>query len=255
MLWKFLFYCVIIVEKKSFSGENQFSKDRTMQKTAIIVAMEKELVSALSGFGEAEIVSEFVGKPVYRIKKQSGEVYILNSGVGEIAAAAATQHAIDVYGAELIVNFGFVGSLKPEFKQGDLVAAKEIIHYEFDTSALDGFETGRYEEFPFRNLPTDGELTNEAARLFGLKKVIVASGNKFICDQKTKSRLISSFGADICEMESAGIVLTALRNGKKTLILKLVSDNADEDSNVDFFESVKKGTAECAKIITKILGD
>lgn len=39
-----------------------------MQKTAIIVAMEKELVSALSGFGEAEIVSEFVGKPVYRIK-------------------------------------------------------------------------------------------------------------------------------------------------------------------------------------------
>ena len=67
--------------------------------------------------------------------------------------------------------------------------------------------------------------------------------------------LVSSFGADICEMESAGIVLTALRNNKKTLILKLVSDNADEDSNVDFFESVKKGTAECAKIITKILGD
>ena len=38
-----------------------------MQKTAIIVAMEKELVSALAGFGEAEIVSEFGGKPVYRI--------------------------------------------------------------------------------------------------------------------------------------------------------------------------------------------
>lgn len=142
-----------------------------MQKTAIIVAMEKELVSALAGFGEAEIVSEFVGKPVYRIKKQSGEVYILNSGVGEIAAAAATQHAIDVYGAELIVNFGFVGSLKPEFKQGDLVAAKEIIHYEFDTSALDGFETGRYEEFPFRICRQTANLQTKPHAFSDLKKL------------------------------------------------------------------------------------
>lgn len=255
MLWKFLFYCVIIVEKKSFSGENHFERNKNMQNTAIIVAMEKELVSALSGFGEAEIVAEFANKPVYRIKKQSQNVYILNSGVGEIAAAAATQHAIDVYGAELIVNFGFVGSLKPEFKQGDLVVVKEVVHYEFDTSALDGFEPGRYEEFSSRNLPTDEKIASLAASEFDLKKVVAASGNKFVSDKATKDMLVSVFDADICEMEAAGIVLTAIRSGKKTLLIKLISDNADSDSHVDFYESVKKGTSECAKIITKILGD
>ncbi len=226
-----------------------------MKKTAIIVAMEKELATALGGFGELETATEFLSKPVYRFIKGDNEVYILNSGVGEIAAAAATQHTIDVFGADLILNFGFVGSLRADLKQGDLVVVKEVVHYEMDTSALDGVEVGRYCEFPSRNLVCTAELAQNVANRFGLKQVVAASGNKFVASDEIRRILVGDFGADICEMESAGILLTALRNQKECLMIKLISDNADEGSITDFPASVKAGTVACAKIINDVLGE
>lgn len=57
-----------------------------------------------------------------------------------------------------------------------------------------------------------------------LKEVVCASGDKFIADAQQKGFLKDTFGAEICEMESAGIILTAKRNNVPALFIKAVSD-------------------------------
>ena len=83
-----------------------------------------------------------------------------------------------------------------------------------------------------------------------LPELICASGDKFISDSNFKNSLVSKFNADVCDMESAGIVLTALKNGVEVFSLKGVSDTANDEE----YNSFAKRTCEVLfKVLKEIL--
>ena len=224
-----------------------------MKKFGMVIASGSELSGVLNAFGK-------VGKstsgpfPVYKVGRDNAEIFVAASGVGQIAAAAATQYLISEYKVEAVLNFGFVGSLTSNLKCLDIVLVKDLVHYEFDTSLIDGCEVGRYLDYPAVEIPLSFTLlTKTEADFPDIKSVRLASGDKFIASAEKKEWLIKSFGAEICDMECAGIVLTAARNGIPVLSVKVISDNADETSPKSFTEIAEQGTAECAKILTDIV--
>ena len=76
------------------------------------------------------------------------------------------------------------------------------------------------------------------------------NADKFVADDGEKRRLHEVYGADVCEMESAGVLLTCLHAGVPCLVLKAVSDGkggADE-----FKEMVEEAAEECAKVVIGI---
>ena len=111
-----------------------------MKKIGMLVAVEMEAV--LSKYGEAESVLEENGYRIRVYKMPGYDLFVLNSGAGEIAAAAGTQQLITGHGVEMIVNFGVVGGLTPEMKKTKACIVEKIVHYDFDTSPIDPVRPG-----------------------------------------------------------------------------------------------------------------
>ena len=186
--------------------------------------------------------------------KENVDMLVVHCGAGQIAAAAATQFLISRLNCSLILNFGIVGGLTKEMSEITTCVVDKVVHYDFDTSAVDkGYTIGRYPEYEDEYIPTTKELVDRAIEIEpSLKKVIVASGDKFVGDPNKKAELHQLFNADICEMESAGIALTCNRNRVPFLMIKCVADGCGADPQ-EYYENFNKSASLCFDITDKVI--
>ena len=194
-----------------------------MKRIGMLVAVEMDAV--LRRYGTAERVEKRNGFETHLYNMGGYELCVLRSGAGEIAAAAAALLLIDRYEVELLVNFGVVGGLTEEMAQTKTCVVERVVHYDFDTSGYDHCLPGQYAGYPDEYLrPTPALVERAAAICPELKRVTCASADKFVDGQEAKSALQRRWGADICEMEAAAVVLTCDRGGVPCLLIKTVSD-------------------------------
>ena len=74
-------------------------------------------------------------------------------------------------------------------------------------------------------MATNTELINLATSISSeLKEVICASADKFVSKPKVKKYLNKKYGAEVCDMECAGVLLTCDTAKIPCLIIKAVSD-------------------------------
>lgn len=224
-----------------------------MKKIGMIVAISKEFQSALNKFGTENEIIEDSGYKTFIYQRDNYTLYMLSSGAGEIFASSATQYLITKFGVDIIVNFGIVGGLTHQMSNKKLCIVENVVHYDFDTSKVDNVEVGRYLDYPTIYIPTSKELLDIALSIEpSLTTTICASGDKFIADSDKKSELHTKYHADICDMESAGIVLTCNRCNTPCLLIKAVADTlfgGTEEYNV----SATTVAIECVKMIDKII--
>ena len=71
---------------------------------------------------------------------------------------------------------------------------------------------------------------------FAVHSATIASGDKFIADKADKERIVSDFGAAVCEMEGAAIAQVAFVNSTRFAVIRAVSDSADEGSSMDYMQ-------------------
>lgn len=220
-------------------------------KVGMLVAVEMDAV--FQKYGDTLVRIEKPGYEVYHYRMGNADIYALKSGAGEIAAAAGTQLLISEFQVDVVVNFGVVGGLTPEMGVTRTCVVEKVVHYDFDTSPLDHCEVGRYLNYPDIYIPATPALVEKAMSTEpGLKKVICASGDKFIADPEKKKALHEQFHADICEMEAAAIVLTCNRSHVPCLLLKTVSDSIHGGAE-EFGRALDETSAICLKITERII--
>lgn len=223
-----------------------------MKRIGMIVAVEIKAV--LDKYGSALEEKNVAGYRVLEYKTPDYELVILNCGAGEIAAAAGTQYLICAYKVDMIVNFGVVGGLTEEMGKTKTAIVEKIVHYDFDTSAIDHCEVGRYVQYPDVYIPVDAYLFNKAREMYPeLKPVICASADKFVADPEAKRALNRQYGAEICEMEAAGIALTCDRNHVPCLMIKVVSDGITGGAE-EFSQTIDEAAAICIEIVNEVIG-
>lgn len=191
-------------------------------KIGIYTAMEAEAKSFIQGDFTVEKVGAFVFYKFCLVNCDA--VLCLPPHVGEITAAAGTQLLIDRYGVDMVLNFGVVGALTEYASSLQTVYCKFVSHYQMDTSAIDDCEVGYYQVFATKNIPTDVNLIDIARSAVDLPVVGCASGDKFVADSVEKTNLSKEFGAQICDMESAGILITCKYNNVPCLFVKCIAD-------------------------------
>ncbi len=220
-------------------------------KIGLLIAIERELAAFLQS-GEERKEEKAAGKTVYKTRMEGHDVFAVQSGCGEIDAAAATMLLIVKYGCEVILNFGVTGALEEGLKVEDLFAVEKVCHYDFDTSAIDAVKKGQYIEYPDEFIPLDaGLITLVTDRIPGIRKITVASGDKFVEDRNEKLRL-REMGCGICDMEAAGIARTCERSGVKCLSIKCISD-AFDGNGADFEKNVKSSAEKAFRAIREVL--
>lgn len=222
-----------------------------MKNIGMVVAVEMDAV--LSRYGAPSEKRRVAGFEVYTYTGADYIIYALNSGAGEIAAAAATQLLISVFHADLILNFGVVGGLTEEMAKARTCVVESVVHYDFDTSEAGWAEPARYLDYPTAYIPASAALVERALSIEPrLKKVICASADKFVGKAERKRELHALYGAEICEMEAAGIVLTCNRSGVPCLLIKTVSDGIEGGAE-EFNAELQRSAALCLAVADKII--
>ncbi|MGI5935274.1 MAG: 5'-methylthioadenosine/S-adenosylhomocysteine nucleosidase [Oscillospiraceae bacterium] len=222
-----------------------------MKNIGMIVAIEIDAV--LNKFGKPVEELQFKGFTVFQYKLGEHNLFVVNSGVGQIAATMATQFLITSFNVDFIVNFGVVGGLTQEMTLTKTCIVESVVHYDFDTSDIFDCCVGRYPDYPSVYIPTTKEIVDKALEIEPtLKKVICASGDKFISLKEKKEELHKTFNADICEMEAAGIVLTSNRNKVPCLLVKTVSDSVEGGAE-EFKNTINESARICLELATRII--
>lgn len=205
-------------------------------KIGIFTAMKQEAESFLQNTMHEQTVGQF---SVYTFPLGKHEaVLCCPPNVGEIAASAACQLLISEFNVDAILNFGIVGALTKDVALLSTVFVGSVVHYDFDVSAIDDLPVGRYSHFDDVAVGCDENILQKALSLNNLPVVRCASADKFVGDTAQKAALNANFGAEICDMESAGILFACKYNNIPCLLVKRISDSL-EDSLHDYETNAK----------------
>lgn len=227
-----------------------------MKNIGLVVALEEEFRHIINEFGGKKAERKIGNIKIMELEYNGVRLHLAETGVGEISASMATMCLILECKVDAIINFGVVGSLKPEYKAGDTVIVNEVVHYDFTASLSDPDKWGKYlfKRDSFVHEIDDNSLDIVKNALGeNVRKVRIASGDKFINVSEMKNWLVSHFDCSICDMESMGIYLACANANVPLIMIKSVSDNADESADMDFLEVVKLGVSYYIDAVTKIV--
>ena len=221
-------------------------------KLGIIGAMTVE-VDILKEQMKEYTVTQKAGMEFYDGILEGLPCVVVQCGIGKVNAAMCVQVLCDVFQVTHIVNTGVAGSLCAELDIGDFVISKDAIHHDFDVSVL-GYAIGQVPGLDTRAFPADEKLIALASAAAdqvhpGHSKVgTVASGDQFICGKEQKNKIIENTGGICTEMEGASIAHTAWRNGCPFVIIRAISDKADDSAEMDYptFEAI--AARRCAAV-------
>ena len=229
-------------------------------KLGIIGAMTVE-VDILKEQMKSYTVTQKAGMEFYDGVLEGLPCVVVQCGIGKVNAAMCVQALCDTFAVTHIVNTGVAGSLCAELDIGDFVISKDAIHHDFDVSVL-GYAVGQVPGLSTRAFPADEkmiELASAAAEQVhpGHFRIgTVASGDQFICAKEQKERIVANTGAICTEMEGAPIAQTAWRNGCPFVIIRAISDKADDSAEMDYptFEAIAaRRSAAVTATLAKLL--
>ncbi len=205
----------------------------------IIGAMDEEVEQIVEAMN-IERVEEKAGMKFSCGSLNGSEVVIVRSGIGKVNAAICTQILCDDFKADAVINTGIAGSLDASIDIGDIVLSSDVLHHDVDATGF-GYPLGqipRMDTLSFeadkKLLATAEECCKEALPQVGVHVGRVVSGDQFISDKAVKERIISNFGGMCTEMEGAAIAQAAYVNKIPFLIMRAISDKADDSATVDY---------------------
>ena len=115
-----------------------------MKRIGMVVAMREELMPLLESSGTKIAEEQRGAYTVTRLCRGEKELILVESGMGEIYAAGATQMLIDCYGVDAVINFGVCGTLSHSVGLLDTVLVEGVVHYAFDVSPICDCAVGQY---------------------------------------------------------------------------------------------------------------
>ena len=142
------------------------------------------------------------------------------------------------FAVDSVINVGVAGAIDRTLKVGDIVISSDAIQHDFDTSAL-GDEPGYISRMDTSIFAADINLIDaatDAVEELGLVPNIgrIASGDQFIADLDSKHRIQTLFNPLCCEMEGAAIAQVCYFNHIPFLIVRAISDKADDSASMDY---------------------
>ena len=154
-------------------------------------------------------------------------VVVCCAGMGKANAAATTQVLITKFGVDRIVFSGIAGNMSAHIGIGDVVVGRRVIYHDAQDDMLvqSAPFTAQYE-----GDPELVEAALSACRAVGVRAIAgtIATGDQFVGDTATKRAIEQRVHPDCVEMEGAAVSQIAAKNGVPCVILRAMSDNADE---------------------------
>jgi len=224
----------------------------------IIGAMEEEVINLRELMEQVEVL-EMVSMTFYQGILCGREAVVVRSGIGKVNAAVCAQILVDKYQVEVLINTGIAGSLNAQIDIGDIVISRDAVHHDMDATAF-GYPEGQVPRMETSFFPADEALiekakaANEQANP-DIHTFIgrIATGDQFVASNEVKERIVNLFRADCVEMEGAPIAHVAYLNNISCVIIRAISDKADNSAGVDYPAFEKQAIARSVRLVCNLL--
>ena len=224
----------------------------------IIGAMEEEVAALKEDMDIQETVEQ--ASMVFCKGKLCGkDVVVVRSGIGKVNAGICAQILVDRFLADMLINTGIAGSLDARIDIGDMVISTDALHHDMDATIF-GDAIGQIPRMDTLAFPADEELVRKAAkanekanpdiRTFTGK---VASGDQFISSREAKEKIVENFHPLCVEMEGAGIAQAAYLNKVSYVIIRAISDKADNSATMDYPTFERQAIAHSVRLMKELL--
>lgn len=219
--------------------------DEEVEQIVQVMEVEKEEVKASMTFKAGKLAGK--------------EVVIVRSGIGKVNAAVCTQILVDDFGVDYIINTGIAGSLNTKINIGDIVISSDVLHHDVDATGF-GYAVGQIPRMDTLSFQADEQLIELAKA--ACKKVVpsigahvgrIVSGDQFISDKAVKDKITVNFKGYCTEMEGAAIAQAAYLNKVPFLILRAISDKADDSATLDYPTFEKQAIANSVLLIKELV--
>ena len=233
-----------------------------MTKLGIIGAMAVEVETLKSEMSNLTVTKK-AGMEFYDGVLEGLPVVVVQCGVGKVNAAMCAQVLCDCFDVTHLVNTGIAGSLCADLDIGDLLISCDAMYHDFDVQHF-GYEMGEVPGMGVLTFPADEEMIGYAVAAAeavnpGHSRVgRVASGDMFVAEKSVKENIIAKTQALCTEMEGTAIAHVAFRNKLPFVILRAISDKADDSAEMDYptFEAIAAHRcAQVARIMAKKLAE
>lgn len=211
-----------------------------MEKVIGIIGAMDEEVAKFKACLEDVTVTSVANMEFHEGRFADKKVVIVRSGIGKVNAGICAQILIDRFGVSAIINTGIAGSLRGEINIGDVVLSSDALQHDVDAVAF-GYELGVIPRMEVSDFVADEKLI-EAAK-DACKKALpdvgvhvgrVVSGDQFVSDKSKKEWISQQFSGYCTEMEGAAIAQAAYLNQVPFLIIRAISDKADDSAHMDY---------------------
>jgi len=223
-----------------------------MTKLGIIGAMQVE-VEILLGAMENQKSAEKAGCTFHEGTLNGLNAVVVQCGVGKVNAAMCAQILCDLYNVTHLVNTGIAGSLCADLDIGDLVVSTDAMYHDMDAVHF-GYPFGKVPGMDVTAFPAEETMIRyavnaaEAVHPGHARLGRVASGDQFVAVKELKEKIIANTQALCTEMEGAAIAQTAYRNGLPFVILRAISDKADDSAEMDYPTFERIAAHRCAEV-------
>ena len=228
--------------------------ESTSEKIGIIGAMEEEVASLKEALTDSKTTT-IAGMEFCEGKMENVNVVVVQCGMGKVNAGICANILINQFDCSKIINTGVAGSLENQINIGDIVVSVDACQHDFTVEAI-GFEKG---EIPYTGLyafPADETMRKKAVEAVHAAvpdvqvfEGRICTGDQFISSKEQKELIKSNFGGLCCEMEGGAIAQACYLNDTPFVIIRAISDKADESEEINY-EIFKKDAAEhCACVV------
>ena len=197
----------------------------------------------------------YAARTYYEGKIRGTDAVVVQCGIGKINAALCVQILKDMFDVDCVINTGVAGSLNNDIEIGDIVISRDAVQHDFAVGGL-GYPPGKIpgiEPIAFAADEALVQRTEEAIRSClkdtGVFIGRIATGDQFISEKQKKNYIRDTFHADCCEMEGAAIAQAAYLNGLPFVIVRAISDKADESVSVSYDQFEAEAAEHCARLM------
>lgn len=225
-------------------------------KIGIIAAMEQEVKVLIEKLREKEVTT-IANQTFYNGKIGQVEVTLVQSGIGKVNATIATTLLIETFKVDAVINTGSAGGIGEGLSIGDLVLSTDLSYNDADARVF-GYEFGQVPQMPNR-YKGDPSLINKVTKAaeemnWPISKGLIVTGDSFIADTEQISKIKEYFPeALVTEMEGAAVAQTCYQFDKPVVVIRALSDTADEEASVSFDTFIEQAGKQSADMVLNFL--
>ena len=224
-------------------------------------------------------VRKIIGMRAYTSGTINGiNVVVVFSRWGKVAASATVATLIHVFNISDVIFTGVAGAIDPTLNIGDIVIAKRLYQHDMDARPLmQQFEIPLLGKTFFECDASEIERVKNAISPLIIDNVLkdtigagvlaqfgintpnlhigdIASGDQFFANNDQKVSLHNALPTILCvEMEGAAVAQVCFEHRIPYIIIRTISDAADEQSHIDFPKFIEEVSSKYSIIIIEHL--